>query len=58
MAKLAGVVKMAAVVVTADIDTDNSRFPFEIEVIKFEILPPGHEATNIIPMATIGVMCL
>ena len=58
MAKLAGVVKMAAVVVTADIDTESSRLPFEIEVMKFDTLPPGHDATKIIPIATIGVMCL
>ena len=58
MAKLAGVVKMAAEVVTADIDTESSRLPFEIEVIKFDTFPPGHDATKIIPIATIGVMCL
>ena len=58
MAKLAGVVKMAAVVVTADIDTESSRLPFEMEVMKFDTLPPGQEPTKIMPIATIGVMCL
>ena len=58
MAKLAGVVTMAAVVVTADIDTESSRLPLEMEVMKFDTLPPGQEPTRIIPIATIGVICL
>ena len=58
MAKLAGVVTMAAVVVTADMDTESSRLPLEMEVMKFDTLPPGQEPTRIIPIATIGVMCL
>ena len=54
--KFAGVINGAAMVVMAVIDTDNSMLPFENADIKFEILPPGHDATRIIPMATIGVM--
>lgn len=33
-------------------DIDNSTFALERELIKLEMLPPGHEATNIIPKAT------
>jgi hypothetical protein len=47
---------MAQVVVTADMETESSRFPLEMEVMKLEMFPPGHEATNIIPIATMGVM--
>ena len=40
----------------AVIDTDNSMLPFDNDEMKFEILPPGHDATKIIPNAIIGVM--
>ena len=43
-------------VVMAVIDTDKTVFPFESEVKKLDILPPGHDATNIIPSAIIGVI--
>jgi hypothetical protein len=39
---------------TAVRDTDNSAFPRERDVMKFETLPPGHAATRIIPRAIIG----
>ena len=38
-------------------NTDNSMFPLENDVMKFEIFPPGHAATNSIPSATIGEIC-
>ena len=50
--------KDSCCVVTADIDTESSRLPLEMAVMKFDTLPPGHEPTKIIPIATIGVMCL
>ncbi len=34
--------------------TDKATFAFANEEIKFEILPPGHAATNIIPSAIVG----
>ena len=43
-------------VVMAVIDTDKTVFPFESEVKKLDILPPGHDATKIIPKATMGVI--
>ena len=46
----------AKAVVIAVIDTDSSILPFASDEIKFEILPPGHDATRIIPRATIGVI--
>ena len=46
----------AKAVVIAVIDTDNSTLPFESEDMKFEIFPPGHDATSNIPIATIGVI--
>ena len=54
--KFSGVTRGAKAVVMAVIDTDNSTLPFESDDIKFEILPPGHEATSNIPMAIIGVI--
>ena len=53
-AKFIGVVKMQAAVLKAVSDTDSSEFPREREVMKLETLPPGHEATRIMPNATIG----
>ena len=46
----------AKAVVMAVIDTDNSILPFESDEMKFEMLPPGHDATKIIPNAIIGVI--
>ena len=57
-AKFIGVVKMHAAVLKAVSDTDSSEFPREREVMKLETLPPGHEATRIMPNATIGEMRL
>ena len=37
-------------------ETESSILAFEIEEMKFEILPPGQEATRIIPKAIIGDM--
>ena len=48
--------KGAKAVVIAVIETDNSILPFESDDTKFEMLPPGHEATKIIPNAIIGVI--
>ena len=45
---------MHAAVLNAVSDTDNSVFPLEKDVMKFEMLPPGHAATRIIPSAIIG----
>ena len=54
--KLNGVMIGAIVVVMAVNETDSTVFPFESEVRKLDILPPGHEATNIMPRAIMGVM--
>jgi hypothetical protein len=54
-AKLNGVKKIAAEVDIAVRLTDRATFPFAMELIKFEILPPGQAATKIIPKATVGV---
>ena len=54
--KLNGVMTGAIDVVIAVKETDSTVFPFESDVKKLEILPPGHEATNIIPRAIIGVI--
>ena len=54
--KLNGVTSGAKAVVTAVIEIDNSVLPFDSDEIKFEMLPPGHDATKIIPIATIGVI--
>ena len=35
-------------------DTESSELPLESEVMKFDMFPPGHEATRIIPRANIG----
>lgn len=35
--------------------TDNAALAFAIELMKFEMFPPGHEATKIIPKATEGL---
>ena len=54
--KLKGVTSGAKAVVTAVIEIDNSVLPFDSDEIKFEMLPPGHDATKIIPNAIIGVI--
>lgn len=54
--KLNGVTSGAKAVVTAVIEIDNSVLPFDSDEIKFEMLPPGHDATKIIPNAIIGVI--
>ena len=36
--------------------TDSSTLPFDREDMKLEMLPPGQEATSIMPRATIGVI--
>ena len=56
MRKLIGVTNDAKAVVSAVSETESSTLPFDNDVIKLEILPPGHDATKIIPMATIGVI--
>ena len=43
-----------AAVLKAVSDTESSVFPLEREVMKFEMLPPGHDETRIIPKAIIG----
>ena len=53
-AKLRGVVITHAAVLNAVSETDSSELPLDREVMKFEMLPPGHEATRIIPNAIIG----
>ena len=53
-AKFIGVVKMQAAVLNAVSDTDSSVFPLDREVMKFEMLPPGQDATRSIPRAIIG----
>ena len=52
--KFSGVVKMHAAVLSAVSDTESSVFPLQSEVMKLEMLPPGHAATRIIPRAIIG----
>ena len=54
--KLNGVTSGAKAVVTAVIEIDNSVLPFDSDEIKFEMFPPGHDATKIIPNAIIGVI--
>ena len=54
--KLMGVMKGAIDVVTAVNVMDSATFPFDNDDKKLEILPPGHEATSIIPSAIIGVI--
>ena len=45
---------MQAAVLNAVSDTESSEFPLESDVMKFEMFPPGHDATRIIPSAIIG----
>lgn len=45
----------AIVVAIAVNVTDKAMFPFANDDIKFEIFPPGHAATSIIPIAILGV---
>jgi hypothetical protein len=54
--KLIGVMIGAIAVVNAVSETDSTMLPFDSDERKFEMLPPGHDATNIIPSAIIGVM--
>ena len=35
-------------------DTESSELPLESDVMKFEMFPPGHDATRIMPRANIG----
>ena len=58
MAKFKGVSIMAEIVAIAVRLTDKATLPFEREEIKFEMFPPGHEATKIMPMAMVGVIRL
>ena len=46
----------AIVVVIAVNETDSMMLPLDRDERKFEMLPPGHDATNIIPSAIIGVI--
>lgn len=55
-AKLIGVVNMHAAVLNAVRDTESSELPRDNEVMKFEMFPPGHDATRIIPNAIIREM--
>jgi len=50
------VIKGDIAVVTAVMETDNAILPFESADKKLEMLPPGQDATRIMPNATIGVM--
>ena len=43
-------------VVIAVTETESMMLPFDNDDRKLEILPPGHDATNIIPRAIIGVI--
>ena len=54
--KLNGVTSGANAVVTAVIEIESSMLPFDSEEMKFEMLPPGQDATRIIPSAIIGVI--
>src|ERR1035437_8992000 len=54
-AKLKGVKKIAPEVEIAVRLTARATFPLAIELIKFEMFPPGHAATKIIPRAMVGV---
>ena len=54
--KFKGVTIGEKVVVIAVREIDNATFPFDNDDKKFEILPPGHDAINIIPNAIIGVI--
>jgi len=54
--KFSGVKKIDNTVPIAVRLIDNSTFPFEIEDMKLEILPPGHAATRIKPIAMVCVI--
>ena len=57
--KLSGVIMGEKEVVIAVNDTDKAPLPFESTDRKLEILPPGQDATRIIPRAIIGeIQCL
>ena len=56
MAKLAGVKMGDTNVVIAVSVTESSVLALDNCDMKLEILPPGHAATKIIPIATIGVI--
>ena len=56
MAKLSGVSITADRVAIAVRLTESATFAFASEDIKLEILPPGQEATKIIPIAMVGVI--
>ena len=43
-----------AAVLKAVSETESSEFPLERDVMKFEMFPPGHDATRIMPNAIIG----
>ena len=50
-----GVINTAQTLATAVMHTDKAAFPLAREVIKLEMLPPGHAATSIMPRATLGI---
>ena len=52
---LNGVMNTAVTLAMAVIHTESAVFPLARAVMKFEILPPGHAATIIIPIATLGI---
>lgn len=47
--------KMADKVASAVMVTDKAELPFASDDRKFEMFPPGQDATSIIPSATDGV---
>ena len=50
-----GVINTAHTLATAVMHTDRAALPLAREVIKLEMLPPGHAATSIMPRATLGI---
>ena len=54
--KLSGVMMMQTAVLNAVSATESSLFPFDREVMKFEMFPPGQAATRIMPSAIIGLI--
>jgi len=42
-------------IVEIDVEIPPKGFPLDIELMKFEMFPPGQAATKIIPKATVGV---
>ena len=52
--KFSGVLNTHTAVLIAVSETDNSVFPLESEVMKFDMFPPGHDATRIIPSDIMG----